>query len=141
MARPPSAMRLRITVPAHHAVLRHMERLDLEEGSDANIELLRLAELGAHLEDLHGPIKSVADIVKLVHSRNVVTATLMPADQTPAASTERQSAPQSGDARKTAVPISAAPQPDPPSAVPSPSEPTGGLMVDESQAALAWLPD
>ena len=58
MARPPSAMRLRITVPAHHAVLLHMERL--EEGSDANIELLRLAELGAHLEDLHGPIKSLS---------------------------------------------------------------------------------
>ncbi|WP_285518507.1 hypothetical protein [Burkholderia contaminans] len=90
MARPPSAMRLRITVPAHHAVLRHMERL--EEGSDANIELLRLAELGAHLEDLHGPIKSVADIVKLVHSRNAVAVATIPADQTPASSAERQSA-------------------------------------------------
>ncbi|MBR8029194.1 hypothetical protein KDX27_35150 [Burkholderia cenocepacia] len=139
MARPPSAMRLRITVPAHHAVLRHMERL--EEGSDANIELLRLAELGAHLEDLHGPIKSVADIVKLVHSRNAVAVAPMPADQTAASSTDRQSARQGVDARKTAVPVSAAPQSDPPSAVPSPSETTGGLMVDESQAALAWLPD
>lgn len=139
MARPPSAMRLRITVPAHHAVLRHMERL--EEGSDANIELLRLAELGAHLEDLHGPIKSVADIVKLVHSRNAVAVATIPADQKPESSAERQSAPQSVDARKTAVPVSAAPQPDPPSAVPSPSETAGGLVVDESQAALAWLPD
>ena len=139
MARPPSAMRLRITVPAHHAVLRHMERL--EEGSDANTELLRLAELGAHLEDLHGPIKSVADIVKLVHSRSATTVVPMPADQMPAAPTDRQSAIQSIDARKTTASVSAAPQPVPPAAAPSPAETTGGLVVDESQAALAWLPD
>lgn len=139
MARPPSAMRLRITVPAHHAVLRHMERL--EEGSDANTELLRLAELGAHLEDLHGPIKSVADIVKLVHSRSAATVAPMPADQSPASFTERQSAPQGVDARISPAPASAAPQLVPPAAAPSPAETTGGLMVDESQAALAWLPD
>lgn len=140
MARPPSAMRMRITVPTHHAVLRHMERL--EEGSDANAELLRLAELGAHLEELHGPIKSVADIVKLIHSRDAAAVVPMPVTQpTTAARVEPRREVQSVDPAETAAPIAAVSQPVPPAAAPSPAEPTGGLVVDASQAALAWLPD
>lgn len=140
MARPPSAMRMRITVPTHHAVLRHMERL--EEGSDANAELLRLAELGAHLEELHGPIKSVADIVKLIHSRDAAAVVPMPVTQpTTAARVEPRREVQSVDPADTAAPIAAVSQPVPPAAAHSPAEPTGGLVVDASQAALAWLPD
>ncbi|CAB3753919.1 hypothetical protein [Paraburkholderia humisilvae] len=130
MARPPSAMRLRITVPTHHAVRRHMERL--EEGSDANAELLRLAELGAHLEELHGPIKSVADIVKLSHSRSATAIALLPA-----AAVEPQRPARSADVRET----STAPQSLPPAAEANPVAATGGLVVDASQAPFAWLPD
>ncbi|MBB4517142.1 hypothetical protein [Paraburkholderia fungorum] len=140
MARPPSAMRMRITVPTHHAVLRHMERL--EEGSDANAELLRLAELGAHLEELHGPIKSVADIVKLIHSRGAAAVVPVPVPQpTTAARVEPRREVQNVDPAETAAPIAAVSQPVPPAAPPSPAEPIGGLVVDASQAALAWLPD
>jgi hypothetical protein len=140
MARTPSAMRMRITVPTHHAVLRHMERL--EEGTDANAELLRLAELGAHLEDLHGPIKSVADIVKLIHSRDAAAAVPTPETQpTMAARVEPRREVQSVDHAEPAAPIAAGLQPVAPAMAPVPAEPTGGLVVDASQAALAWLPD
>ncbi len=67
MARTSAGRRMRLTVPPHHAVNRHLGNLD--EESDLNAEVLRLAEIGATLEELCGPMRSVADIVKLLNFR------------------------------------------------------------------------
>jgi hypothetical protein len=48
---------MRLTVPPHHAVHRHLGNLD--EEADLNAEVLRLAEIGATLEELCGPMLSV----------------------------------------------------------------------------------
>ncbi len=145
MARTPSGRRMRISVPVNHAVCRHLDRCG--DAVEPNAELLRLAEVGANLEELHGPIRSVSDLVQLLsNSRNAAAATpthsptsasltdVPPGRTTTNAAGFVERHPPAGASRTEALP------PAQPSS-PAPLENQGGFAVDEQEAALAWLPD
>jgi len=140
---------MRLTVPPHHAVHRHLGNLD--EEADLNAEVLRLAEIGANLEELCGPMRSVADIVKLLNFR------AGPALFAPSAGVPAHAPVQALAAQPEAMVAAGVPQPPSMGAAfpsqnhPQPAEPVrqplegdelqGSTAVDASLAEHMWLPD
>ena len=144
MARTSAGRRMRLTVPPHHAVNRHLGNLD--EESDLNAEVLRLAEIGATLEELCGPMRSVAYIVKLLNFRGgpslfapAAVAPIHSSLPAPAAQTDALilgAAPPSASIQAT-VPSSSVAQ----TAGVKLGEPEDSHVVDASLAEHMWIPE
>lgn len=140
---------MRLTVPPHHAVHRHLGNLD--EEADLNAEVLRLAEIGATLEELCGPMRSVADIVKLLNFRAGPALFAPPAGvptlapPLPAPATPPDAMTQAGispsPSMVAAVPSVNHPQPTAPTLQHVGGEPQGSIAVDASMAEHMWFPE
>lgn len=148
MARTSAGRRMRLTVPPHHAVHRHLGNLN--EEADLNAELLRLAELGATLEELCGPMRSVADIVKLLNFRagpalfapaaGVPTLAHQPAASSPP-DAMTHAVVQPAPSMAAAMPATSHPRPNEATLQPVGGEPQGSIAVDASLAEHMWFPD
>jgi hypothetical protein len=65
MARPTSGRRIRLSIPPRHPVLRYLESLD--DSAEASSEILRLAEIAVNIEELCGPVRTLADMVRVLN--------------------------------------------------------------------------
>jgi hypothetical protein len=139
MTRTPSGWRLRVSIPFNNNVTRRIDSLN--DNAARNAEVVRLAELGANLEELWGPVRSITDMAKLLY--HSASPALLPVQVAAAPVAATAPVPM------VKVPTSTASSAEeyrpglPPRQLAEPlaTQPAAYVVASDDLAAHMWLPD